>query len=183
MSPCDFSALEVAYSSAANASDLRFCVSESSPHSAADVLVAAGWSLSRTGVALLRLRAEHGAVARKSDGDRAPGRVCSPARLPTLPEVHGQLVTQAVRWKLDSPEIMSAGVLHWWLQPACSKCMGRKFQPLPGAGRLSPKKCVACNATGLSSVPHGEPGRRMACFIDDCVQSTLQSIHSRLGGR
>ncbi|ATG96868.1 hypothetical protein [Paracidovorax citrulli] len=183
MPPCNFSALEEAYSSAANASDLRFCVRESSPHAPADVLVAAGWSRSHIGGSLLRLRAEHDAAARKADGGRAPERVCRPARLRALPEVHGQLAAQAARWSMDSPEIVSAAVLRWWLQPACSRCLGRKFQPLPGTDRLSPRKCVACNATGLSSVPHGEPGRRLASFIDDCVQSALQSMHSVLGGR
>ncbi|WP_092832173.1 hypothetical protein [Paracidovorax cattleyae] len=183
MSPSDFPVLEEAYGTATSASDLRFCVREGSPHTSADVLVAAGWSRSRTGGALLRLRAEHDAAARKADSGGAPGQVCGHALLRALPQVQRQLSAQAARWNVDSPEVVSAAVLLWWLQPACSECLGRKFLPMPGTGRLSSRRCIACDATGLTSVPHGEPGRRIASFIDDCVQRALQSIHSRLGGQ
>lgn len=56
--------VEEAYITANNSSNLRLNVDPDSPRGAADVLVAAGWSQSRVGMALLRLHSEWTACAK-----------------------------------------------------------------------------------------------------------------------
>ncbi|RYF00882.1 MAG: hypothetical protein EOO32_05890 [Comamonadaceae bacterium] len=64
--------LEEAYASAANSSDLRCETREGAPRADTDLLIAAGWSQSRVGGALLRLHTEwdgveHARVASSAD--------------------------------------------------------------------------------------------------------------------
>ncbi|AVS82167.1 hypothetical protein C8244_14795 [Paracidovorax avenae] len=194
----DSRTVQEAYSTAGNSSNLRFCVREGASRSDADLLVAAGWSRSRVGGALLRLHSEYDG-ADHSGMPRSDMLHASPkdrsqdveqrlalrhaqvlARLKTLPQVREQLAAQATRWRIDAPHSVATAVLYWWLQPTCSACEGRKFESVPGTARLSSRACKACAGTGLSRVPHGEAGRRMANFIDDCVHRARQSIGNRL---
>ena len=192
----DSRTVQEAYSTAANTSNLRLCVREGASRSDADILVAAGWSRSRVGGALLRLHSEYdgadhssmpradmlhsSAGAQSQDEGLTHRRAQVFARLKTLPQVREQLAAQAIRWRIDAPNSVAAAVLYWWLQPTCSACEGRKFESMPGAARLSARACKACAGTGVSRVPHGEAGRRMANFIDDCVHRARQSIGNRL---
>ncbi len=92
----DSRTVQEAYSTAGNSSNLRLCVREGASRSDADLLVAAGWSRSRVGGALLRLHSEYdgptirhaavrhapcfaqGPVARRGATPRAPA--CPGAR-------------------------------------------------------------------------------------------------------
>ncbi len=177
MCPDDFRTFEEAYSVAANAAGLRLGVREGAAYTDAEVLIAAGWSRDRVGGALLRLRSERDAV-----GLRDPQARKLP-HLRTLPEVRAHLIAQAHKWRMDPAEAIAAAVLAWWLQPVCAACQGRRFERAAGTARLSPRGCKSCGATGLARVPHGEPGRRIASYIDDCVQRAQQSIASRLRAR
>lgn len=174
MCPDDFRTFEEAYSVAANAAGLRLGVREGAAYTDAEVLIAAGWSRARVGGALLRLRSECDAA-----GLRNPQALKLP-HLRTLPDVRGHLIAQAHRWRMDPAEAIATAVLSWWLQPVCTACQGRKFERAAGTARLSSRGCNSCGATGLSRVPHGEPGRRIANYIDDCVQRAQQAIAGRL---
>ncbi len=179
MCPDHFRTFDEAYSVAANASGLRLGVREGAAYTNADVLIAAGWSRARVGGALLRLRSECDAV-----GLRNPQARTLP-HLRALPEVRAHLIAQAHRWRMDPAEAIAiaTAVLAWWLQPVCAACQGRRFERAAGTARLSSRGCKSCGATGLSRVPHGEPGRRIANYIDDCVQRAQQSIANRLRAR
>jgi len=177
MRPDDFRTFEEAYSVAANASGLRLGVREGAAYTDAEVLIAAGWSRARVGGVLLRLRSECDAVGLRNP----PARTLPHLR--TLPEVRAHLIAQAHRWRMDPAEAIATAVLAWWLQPVCAACQGRRFERAGGTARLSSRGCKPCGATGLSRVPHGEPGRRIARYIDDCVQGAQRSIAHRLRAR
>ncbi|MCO5355078.1 hypothetical protein [Acidovorax kalamii] len=206
--------IEESYASATASSDLRCDTREGAPRSDTDLLIAAGWSPSRIGAALLRLHtewdgAEHlrpatGADFAQSARARQPvaqGQTPAAARaqaeklaaghnhqqakllmshLKTMPVVRKQLTLQLLKWKVEDAEQVAGALLRWWLAPNCHACHGRKFEVIPDTGRLSSKHCKPCGATGKLRIPHGEVGRRLANFMDDCVHRARQSIKKRL---
>lgn len=207
--------IDEAYTTAMSSTDLRCDTRDGAPRGDADVLIAAGWSKSRLGGALLRLHtewdgAEHARIARASDFQqdakaRKPGQhnPQTPAQakaaaeqlarraneqqakllmahLKTLPAVREQLAMELVKWKVEDADAVAFAVLRWWLSPACSACHGRKFEVIPDTGRLSSKQCKPCGATGKARIPHGEVGRKLANYMDDCVQVARQSMGRRL---
>lgn len=102
------------------------------------------------------------------------------SRLKTMPSVREQLTLQLLKWKVEDAEQVANAILRWWLAPNCRACHGRKFEVIPDTGRLSSKQCKPCSATGKQRIPHGEVGRKLANFMDDCVQRARQSIKKRL---
>lgn len=206
--------IEESYASATASSDLRCDTREGAPRSDTDLLIAAGWSPSRIGAALLRLHtewdgAEHLRPATGADFAQA-ARARKPvaqgqspaaaraqaeklaaghnhqqakllmAHLKTMPVVREQLTLQLLKWKVEDAEQVAGALLRWWLAPNCHACHGRKFEVIPDTGRLSSKHCKPCGATGKLRIPHGEAGRRLANFMDDCVHRARQSIKKRL---
>lgn len=206
--------IDEAYTSATSSSDLRCDTREGAPRSDTDLLIAAGWSPSRIGAALLRLHtewdgAEHLRPATGADFAQA-ARARQPvalsqtpsmaravaeklaaehnnqqakllmAHLKTMPVVREQMVLQLLKWKVEDAEQIAGAVLRWWLAPNCHACHGRKFEVIPDTGRLSNKHCKPCGATGKLRIPHGEVGRRLANFMDDCVGIARNSIRKRL---
>jgi hypothetical protein len=122
--------VEEAYTSAGNSSDLRV---EAEVRTDADIIIAAGWSESRVGIALLRLH---------SEWDKA--------------------------------------VIAYWLDQTCHHCSGLKFLKIEGAPSLSTKACRPCSGSGIAPVPHGQEGRRVANYMDDCLQKGRDSIRRNL---
>lgn len=211
--------IEESYASATASSDLRCDTREGAPRSDTDLLIAAGWSPSRIGAALLRLHtewdgAEHLRPAAGADFSRAalqrPADTQKPPQTPaaaraqaeklaadhnqqqakllmshlkTMPVVREQLTLQLLKWKVEDAEQVAGALLRWWLAPNCHACHGRKFEVIPDTGRLSSKQCKPCGATGKLRIPHGEAGRRLANFMDDCVHRARQSIKKRLHHR
>lgn len=213
----DIRTVEEAYATAISTSDLRCETRDGAPRSDSDVLIAAGWSQSRLGGALLRLHtewdgAEHARVARASDFQQAakarelgartqqtPAQLKAAAeqlarhvneqqakllmgRIKTLPAVRSQLARQLMLWKIEDADAVAYAVLRWWLSPVCHACHGRKFEVIPDTARLSSKQCKPCGATGKTRVPHGEAGRRLANWIDECVYAARDSISKGLRG-
>lgn len=206
--------IEESYASATASSDLRCDTREGTPRSDTDLLIAAGWSPSRIGAALLRLHtewdgAEHlrpatGADFAQAARARQPvaqGQTPAAARaqaeklaaghnhqqakllmahLKTMPVVREQLTLQLLKWKVEDAEQVAGALLRWWLAPNCHACHGRKFEVIPDTGRLSSKHCKPCGATGKLRIPHGDAGRRLANWMDDCVGIARNSIRKRL---
>lgn len=212
--------IEESYTSATAASNLTV---KSERRGDADLLIAAAWSKSRIGAALLRLHSEWDGAekpkkptnaqiealaatfARDQDGNTAVHigdkltavRPIVAARwranewhqhelrllfqhLKTLPEVRLQLTMKATIWQMPMPDDVTAAVLRWWLDPTCPACEGRRWQVVPGTGRLSDKPCPACHGTGVQVVPYGGNGRRLANFMDECTGDARASIRNRL---
>lgn len=208
--------IDEAYTSATSSSDLRCDTREGAPRSDTDLLIAAGWSPSRIGAALLRLHtewdgAEHlrpaagvdfsrSAQQRPADTQKPPQTPAAArakaeklaaehnkqqakllmAHLKTMPVVREQLTLQLLKWKVEDAEQVAGALLRWWLAPNCHACHGRKFEVIPDTGRLSSKHCKPCSATGKLRIPHGEAGRRLANWMDDCVGIARNSIRKRL---
>ncbi|SFB96401.1 hypothetical protein SAMN05216344_106112 [Polaromonas sp. OV174] len=218
---------EEKYLSAIHSSNLRM-EADAERRSNADVLVAAGWSASRVGMALLRLhsewdaaakpvrptqqairllaetmpRIEKGRVTKKGkDGvmTRQANTVVDIAgatrlagqwhlselyklidKLGMLPDVRRELLRQAGKWRIaNAPEVVPS-VIKYWLEQNCSVCSGLKFKPVSGTPTLSNRQCHGCHGSGVGAVPHGQDGKRLCNYIDDCVMWARQSLRSRL---
>jgi hypothetical protein len=199
--------IEEKYTVATNTSNLRLDVREGSPQRSADIIIAAGWNESRIGGALLRLHTEFdGSVkprlATKEDFLK-PGKTTKDERkaasrrahegnlkrmrellenLHSLQAVREQTTLQMLKWNVQDAERKAVEIVHWWLAQACPECGGTKFQVVPGTGRHSAKACPECLGTGKRVLPHNQEGRRLANFLDQCVERARAGIRRHLHG-
>lgn len=174
--------IEEHYSVAVSAANLKVETIKRGP---ADMLIAAGWSRSRIGQSLLRLHTEWSA-AEHPRRSKEVGKELAEAwhihetklllqKLKTLPEVRHQLGLQMGRWRYEDGQDKAAAVLMWWLDQNCKTCQGTKLGPT-GHGSM----CKACRGSGKANVPHGQEGKRLANWIDTCIELAKGSIGIRL---
>lgn len=227
---------EETYTAAVGTSNLKFDSREGSPTGAAGMLIAAGWSPTRLGAALMRLHSEWDSSAKPEKptaaqikalaatvkdvelvvdgkpvlvdgkpkmvpgfvlvGDRKVPRDfwafeeahrwyeqelrALVGRLKTLTDARRELTLQAMKWKIADPERTAGAIIKYWLDQTCNGCDGLKWKKAPGSPSLSAKMCQACDGTGISPVPHGQEGRRLANYMDDCVSIARRDISKRL---
>lgn len=152
-----------------------------------DVLIAAGWSKSPLGLALLRLVSEYDAAVKRrgvlrqnADAEKNGGVLNLFAQLRSLESAVYGVEMQAQHWEISSPREKSIAVVLHWLDHTCRACDGSKFQRIPNTPALSVKVCKCCRGTGVVRIPFGEDGRRLANYIDDCLHSARNSIKKRL---
>jgi hypothetical protein len=213
--------IEEAYTAAGNSSDLTVSAEHKGD---ADLLIAAGLSESRVGMALLRLHSEWDKAEKprkptqhqiqmltdawpryeyRKQGDeevrvtltdrdrsvkaRAQAQAWYMAemaklinKLKSLPAVRSQLIAYVPKWGIAEASLKVPAVIAYWLDQTCHQCNGLKFQPIPGTPTLSNRVCQACGGVGATAVPYGQEGRRVANYMDDCVQKARQSIRKRL---
>lgn len=148
------------YISAGQSSNLRCETGDDAPMGDAAILIAAGWSASRIGAALMRLH---------SKPDRAG-----------LEQVHAQIVIQAEFWGIERPAAVSAAVLSWWLTRVCDVCHGVRLEAIPDTPSLSSRPCKACKGTGEKKLAYGDNGKRLAEWLDNCKVHAAASIRKRL---
>lgn len=165
------------YSSAITSSNLR-C--EADRRGDADMLIAAAWSPSRIGAALMRLHTEYDSGQKFKGVSSVTDQILLINRLKSLPDVRRELTAQAVAWNMERPEETVLAALAWWVDHVCRRCQGRRFDVVPNTPALSAKKCKCCNGSGEAHLPHGQQGRRLTQFMDDCVSRARQSIKKRL---
>lgn len=197
------------YTSAIHASNLRCETRDGAPINAADVLIAVGWSPSRLGAALMRLHSEYDGVAKprpvcheglvrmalKHKGTQKERETLAQieaanwlqnekalflGKLKALPAVIEQITIQSVKWEISNPIGFARVSVGHWLNQLCDKCHGVKFELIPNTPSTSAKTCNACNGIGLSVTPYGGDGRRMANYMDYCVEMGRRSIKQRL---
>lgn len=149
------------YASATNTSNLRMEM-DADRRSNADILVAAGWSKSRIGTALMRLHTHYDTSG--------------------LEKVQIEVAMQANAFGIESPDSVASAVVGWWLSKVCKTCRGRKFELIPNTPALSVKHCRACRGTGEARLPFGDDGRILANWLDDCKQAAVTQIRARLHG-
>lgn len=101
-------------------------------------------------------------------------------KLKTLTEARNQVALQAMKWQIPDPVPTAGAVIRFWLDQTCNACDGLKWKRTPGAPSLSNRMCTTCNGTGISSIPYGQDGRRLANFMDDCVSIARRDIRKRL---
>lgn len=170
--------IEEQYQTAGNTSNLTV---EAERRGAGDVLIAAGWSPSRIGSALLRLHSEYdGGEKSQRRGAGKTDAILLAGRLKSLPGIMVQVTSKAREWGQDAPESGARAAILWWLDRTCRRCHGRRYELIPGAPSLSSRACTSCRGSGEASVPNGQDGRRIANFLDDCVQRARQDIKRRL---
>lgn len=197
--------IEERYTVATSASNLKLDTRDGSPGRPVDVIIAAGWNESRIGGALLRLHTEYDGSEKPRMASREdfmpPGRQDRDQRkaaarrahefnlhelglllqkLKSLPAVREQLTIQMIKWRAAEAESKAIDILRWWLAQACPDCGGTKFKTAEGTGRHTGKVCETCLGTGKRELPHGQEGRRLANFMDQCVERARASIGRRL---
>lgn len=195
------------YETAVNAKDLTVT---SRVRGAADILIAVGGSPTRLGTAMLRLHSEWEAAAKPikpSEVDvkrlalTMPDKKGRPdvvgarrlagewyvdqlaalvGRLKALPMVRAELMQQAQRWGMQDAEDKSCHVIRYWLDQTCHACHGLARQRMVGAPVLSPRLCPVCHGSGVNHPPCGSDGRRLANFMDRCVEDARGLIKNRL---
>jgi hypothetical protein len=212
---------------AGNTSDLRV---EGDTRGDADLIIAAGWSDSRVGMALLRLHSEWD----KAEKPRKPNPAAIAAlaasllitrpprayvisaermddhmnhmkpawcqatarqmaqdwymremenlvnKLGSLPDVRRQLTAYVPKWGIQEAAVKVPAIIAYWLDQTCQHCHGLKFLKAQDAPTLSTKACKACHGTGIAPVPHGQEGRRVANYMDECLQKGRSSIKRNL---
>lgn len=171
--------IEEIYQVAGNTSDLTV---EADRKGAGDVMIAAGWSESRVGMALMRLHSEYdgGEASQRRKGATSTDAILMANRLKSLSNVLEQVSLKAVVWGMETPSKKAQAVVLWWLDRVCQRCSGRKFDLIRGTPALSNKWCGTCRGSGEAHLPHGGEGRKLATFMDDCVSRARQSIKKRL---
>lgn len=165
------------YETATNASRLLL---EEHRTGAADVLVAAGWSPTRIGMALLRLHSEWSSASVRGQRE---GRVVSPTDMRLLAnglKSRGAVWAQLSPWlavKEIDPEIGARALLHW-IAPTCTVCNGHGLLKVPNQPALSARQCRKCHGTGKKLAPHGSG--RVLEYLDYCVGLARGSLKRRL---
>lgn len=168
--------IDETYSRAGNTSDLTV---EARQRGAGDVMIAAGWSDSRIGSALLRLQSEADGAQRKAN---ATDMMLIAGRLAGLKPLVTVLAARALLWAEppSRPETLAREVLLWWLDQTCKLCHGRRWVVIPGAPALSNRNCPRCHAIGTMPVPYGFMGRKLATTMDTCLSTARGQINARL---
>lgn len=199
--------IEEGYSAATASSDLTVTTETRGD---ADYLIAAGWSQQLIGGALMRLHTEFERTGRQrrataeqfareleSGQTKAQAKAQAAAlarshnmnelamlraQIKSWPTVEQVLILQMGKWGVEADQArpVVVDVLCWWLDKVCQACGGTKYESVPGTGRHSGRICKPCAGTGERPVPQGQPGRRMAAFIEDCVDSGRDSMRKRL---
>lgn len=167
------------YTIAINSSNLRMDTREHARISDVDVCTAAAWSHVRLGRALLRLASEYSRPLRLM-GMTDTDAMLFVGKLKTMREVCEQVSLHLRESGHDKPEEAALSIIAWWLQRTCRKCEGRGYDSIPGTGRLSARQCRSCDGTGEARIPHGETGKRIANWMDECVIATRGSIRRSL---
>ena len=169
--------IDETFISACNTSDMRV---EAEKRNTADVIIAAGMSAGRLGVALMRLQSEFDAAGRKSGNLTETEFRLLMGRLKSLSAVLEAVGHQAALWQMDRPAALAQAVVAFWLDKNCPACHGRKFQSAPGSPALTAKACPKCKATGQAALPGGEAGKRLERLMDESVERARASIKKRL---
>lgn len=157
------------YASAVTTSDLTL---RAHAQGAADVIIAAGLSERLVGRAIHRLRSEH---------DSANGTGRELAALKSWPLVARIVAARLESWGIDQPDAMAKKVTARWLNETCPACNGTKWQTVKGSNRHSAKACKTCHGTGTAPIPCGEDGRRLANWLDRCLNQYVASLRHTLG--
>lgn len=101
-------------------------------------------------------------------------------KLNALPAVYTQVTVKYCQWGVQDAEHKAAALIRWWLNQVCPVCDGTKLQVVEGTHRHNGKVCKACSGSGLREIPHGQEGRRMANYLDSCVEDWSGSVRRNL---
>lgn len=74
----------------------------------------------------------------------------------------------------------AAAVIRYWLDQACPACHGLKWELIPGAPSLSGRPCKVCFASGVGAIPHQQEGRKLANYMDSCVEDARGALKRNL---
>ena len=133
---------------------------------AVDLIIAAGASHG-PGAALMRLQAEYDAQATATRPQS--WHICLQA-----------LTDWCQHARIADHSRAASAVLAWWLQNTCQTCDGLGKTIITDSPVLSATDCSACRGTGHTRLPHGQDGRKIEAYINDCVQSAQHGMRKKL---
>ena len=169
--------IEERYLTATSTTNLRVTADRSGP---ADILIAASWSPTRVGSALIRLHGEWDS-AEKRPRMSETDYILLRAKLKSLSSVLVQVVDYMVRRGMEDPEGRAGPIVGYWLDQTCHPCHGLKFLPIRGTPALSGMRCQACHGTGKGRPPFELlGGKEVLNWMDACVGAARASIRARL---
>ena len=162
--------------SASHASNLKVEAEKKSP---VDIIIAAGWSSSRVGMALLRLASEWDG-AEKRPRMSETDYILLRSKLKSLTNVLAQVVAHMGKRGMDSPERNAGPIVGYWLDQTCHGCHGLKFLTIRDTPVLSGMRCRTCHGSGKGEVPAGGQGKDVLNWMDACVGAARASLKARL---
>lgn len=187
--PTEKPGVDEKYSRATNATSLVVTAERSGP---GDVLIAAGWAKSRLGAALMRLASEWDAaekpriymsqhVSRQSAAEwlEHENKILL-GKLKTLPEVREQIGIWAEAKGARESRDKAATAIHWWLDPNCKACHGRRYETVKDTPTLSGRVCPVCRGSGHKPMRGGVEIPVLLGYIDDCINAARDQIKKRL---
>jgi hypothetical protein len=197
------------YGVATQTSDLTVSGVDGARGGAGDMMIAAGWSPSRLGTALMRLHGEWDSAAKPPKVTATLVRALSL----TVRDARGRPDTVrarqiAARWYANelrilalglrsrrtvieelnawgaikgiAPSVISAAV-HHWLNHVCPVCDGHGLRRVPDQPALSARRCHDCRGTGEVTEPAGVA--RVIGYVEYCTNAAGSSLCVRLRGR
>lgn len=102
------------------------------------------------------------------------------SRLAAFPAVRRQLTIRADQKGMSEPEAKAVATIRYWLAQHCAACGGTRWQLIPGTLRQSDKPCMVCLGGGYTTPPHGQDGRWLANYMDNCLAAARQSLKKNL---
>lgn len=152
-----------------------------------DVLIAAGWSKSTLGLALLRLISEYDATGKRRGvlrqqiaAEKSRGGLNIFAQLRSLNLAITGVEAYAAHHGIEQPHEKSIAVVLHWLDNTCKTCDGTKYQRIADTPYTSSKVCKCCRGAGVVGIPFYDDGKRLANYMDDCLHSARISFKKRL---
>lgn len=166
--------VEEAYLTANHTSNLRVVADK---RGAADVIIAAGWSDSRVGMALIRLAGEWDG-AEKRPRMSETDLILLRCKLKSLTAVMAQVAWHMARRGMEDPEGRAGAIVGHWLDQTCHGCHGLRFVAIRDTPALSAMRCRYCHGSGQSNPPPGS--RDVLSWMDDAVTKGRASMSRRL---
>ena len=166
--------VEEAYLTANHTSNLRVVADK---RGAGDIIIAAGWSDSRIGQALIRLHGEWDGAEKRpmmSETDLILLR----CKLKSLTSVLEQVVVHMARRNMEDSERRAGPIVGYWLSQVCPSCHGLQFQLIKDTPVKSAIRCRSCHGSGMAVAPPGS--RDVLGWLDECVGKGRASMRRRL---
>lgn len=85
--------------------------------------------------------------------------------------------------EFDRASVKAVATIRYWLAQQCSACHGTRWQLIPGTNRQSDRMCPVCEQnkmSGYAPPPYQQEGRRLANYLDKCLQAAHTSLRRNL---
>lgn len=149
---------------------------EAHRRTAADYLIASGWTRSRMAYLLRRLQAEWDGAAKKLRMEEAD-YILLVGSLGTLKPAIEVAMGWCEKKEIEHGERVARAALSWWLDNTCHRCYGRGYKLIDGTPSLG-MACDVCHGTGKRREP--EAAYRVLDMFARCTGEDYSRMHGYL---